>query len=41
MREREREQRKGQRKRETQNSKQAPGTEPHVGFELTNHDVMT
>ena len=37
----------GQRKKETQNPKQAPGseqafsTEPNVGLEHTNHEIMT
>ena len=38
----------GQREKETQNPKQAPGprlqavsTEPDVGLELTNHEIMT
>ena len=33
----------GQRERETQNSKQAPGlsTELDVGLELTNREIMT
>ena len=33
----------GQRERETHNLKKAPGfsTEPDVGLELTNHEIMT
>ena len=38
----------GQRERETQNLKQAPGskhqavsTEPYAGLELTNHEIVT
>ena len=33
----------GQRERETQNLKQAPGwaSEPNLGLELTNHKIMT
>ena len=27
--------------RETQNPKQAPGTEPDAGLELTNHEIVT
>ena len=39
---------KGQREKETQNPKQAPGsrlqavsTEPDTGLKLTNHEIMT
>ena len=31
----------GQRDRETQNLKQAPGTEPDTGLELMNCEIMT
>ena len=46
MRERDRAQAgEGQREKETQNLKQAPGlavsTEPDAGLELTNHEIMT
>ena len=30
-----------QREGETQNPKQAPGSEPHVGLELTDREIMT
>ena len=31
----------GQRERETQNQKQAAGSEPDVGLTLTNREIMT
>ena len=31
----------GQRERETQDPKQAPGSEPDTGLELKNHEIMT
>ena len=31
----------GQRERETQNLKQAPGSEPDAGLELTNREIVT
>ena len=41
MREKERERERGQRKRETQNPKQTPGTEPDEGLKPTDCEIMT
>ena len=42
LRERDREPaRDGQRERETENPKEAVSTEPNIGLELTNHEIIT